>query len=188
MPLEHEQRLLDQIERELYAEDPKFASTVRGTRLRRPARRRRIQGIALFVVGVALLVLGVVIPVLRVADVPVVSVLGFLVMFFGVMMAVTSLHHSDSGGANSHDDGGGGSPPAARALSRSAWRNVSASASKANSTTANPRFSPRGGARILVRGHGPHRLAGHGFLPGSVRASRASLAGLVRTRSPRGPG
>jgi len=90
MPLsEHEQRLLDQIERELYAEDPKFASTVRGTRLRRPARRRRIQGIALFVVGVALLVLGVVIPVLRVADVPVVSVLGFLVMFFGVMMAAS---------------------------------------------------------------------------------------------------
>ncbi|WP_020660657.1 DUF3040 domain-containing protein [Amycolatopsis benzoatilytica] len=107
MPLsEHEQRLLDQIERELYAEDPKFASTVRGTRLRRPARRRRIQGIALFVVGVALLVLGAVIPVLRVADVPVVSVLGFLVMFFGVMMAVTSLHQSDSG-KNSHDDGGG---------------------------------------------------------------------------------
>ncbi|WP_409179403.1 DUF3040 domain-containing protein [Amycolatopsis sp. VS8301801F10] len=115
MPLsEHEQRLLDQIERELYAEDPKFASTVRGTRLRRPARRRRIQGIALFVVGVALLVLGVVIPVLRVADVPVVSVLGFLVMFFGVMMAVTSLRHSDSGGANSHDDGGGGGKPTGR--------------------------------------------------------------------------
>lgn len=35
MPLsEHEQRLLDQIERELYAEDPKFASTVRGARFR----------------------------------------------------------------------------------------------------------------------------------------------------------
>ena len=27
---EHEQRLLEQIERALYAEDPKFASTVRG--------------------------------------------------------------------------------------------------------------------------------------------------------------
>ncbi|GAA4546888.1 DUF3040 domain-containing protein [Amycolatopsis samaneae] len=92
MPLsEHEQRLLDQIERELYAEDPKFASTVRGTRLRRPARRRRIQGIALFVVGVALLVLGVVVPLFRVADIPLISVLGFLVMFFGVVMAVTSI-------------------------------------------------------------------------------------------------
>lgn len=90
MPLsEHEQRLLDQIEAELYAEDPKFASTVRGTRMRRPARRRRIQGIVLFVVGVALLVLGVVVP-FRVAEIPLVSVLGFLVMFFGVLLAVTS--------------------------------------------------------------------------------------------------
>jgi hypothetical protein len=100
MPLsEHEQRLLDQIERELYAEDPKFASTVRGTRLRRPARRRRIQGITLFVVGVALLVLGVVVP-FRVAEIPLVSVLGFVVMFFGALIALTSLRH--------HGDGEGG--------------------------------------------------------------------------------
>ncbi|EMD26918.1 DUF3040 domain-containing protein [Amycolatopsis azurea] len=115
MPLsEHEQRLLDQIERELYAEDPKFASTVRGTRLRRPARRRRLQGIALFVVGVALLVLGVVVNI-RVAEIPVISVLGFLVMFFGVMMAVTSIRHGaeseggkDSGGPGAGGGGGGG--------------------------------------------------------------------------------
>ncbi len=59
MPLsEHEQRLLEQIERALYAEDPKFASTVRGGKLRRPSRRRRVQGIALFVLGVVMLVLG----------------------------------------------------------------------------------------------------------------------------------
>lgn len=91
MPLsEHEQRLLDQIERELYAEDPKFASTVRGARFRRPARRRRIQGIALFVVGVALLVLGVMVRALWVADVPLMSVFGFVVMFAGVVLAVMS--------------------------------------------------------------------------------------------------
>ena len=60
MPLsEHEQRLLDQIERALYAEDPKFASTVRGGRLRKPTRRRRLQGVALFVVGLVMLVLGI---------------------------------------------------------------------------------------------------------------------------------
>ncbi|WP_328611434.1 DUF3040 domain-containing protein [Amycolatopsis sp. NBC_00345] len=116
MPLsEHEQRLLDQIERELYAEDPKFASTVRGTRMRRPARRRRIQGIALFVVGVALLVLGVVVPVLRVADIPLISVLGFLVMFFGVMMAVTSIRQGDSGkDSGPHGSGGGGGKQSSR--------------------------------------------------------------------------
>jgi uncharacterized membrane protein len=110
MPLsEHEQRLLDQIERELYAEDPKFASTVRGARLRRPARRRRIQGIALFAVGIALLVLGVVVP-FRVAEIPLVSVLGFLVMFLGVMLAVTSIrHHAEregKGGPGSRAAGG----------------------------------------------------------------------------------
>src|SRR3954451_6746089 len=94
MPLsEHEQRLLDQIERELYAEDPKFASTVRGARLRRPVRRRRLQGIALFVVGVALLVVGVMVRALWVAEIPLASVLGFLVMFFGVAVAVMSGRH-----------------------------------------------------------------------------------------------
>jgi hypothetical protein len=114
MPLsEHEQRLLDQIERELYAEDPKFASTVRGTRLRRPARRRRIQGIALFVVGVALLVLGVIVP-FRVAEIPLVSVLGFLVMFFGVMLGAPSIRNlpeSDGKDGGSGSRGGGKQPP-----------------------------------------------------------------------------
>lgn len=118
MPLsEHEQRLLDQIERELYAEDPKFASTVRGTRLRRPARRRRIQGVALFVVGVALLVLGVVVK-FRVAEIPLISVLGFLVMFFGVMMAVTSIRQTADGEGGKSDGGsgppGGGGKPSPR--------------------------------------------------------------------------
>ncbi|TVT36593.1 DUF3040 domain-containing protein [Amycolatopsis rhizosphaerae] len=94
MPLsEHEQRLLDQIERELYAEDPKFASTVRGARFHRPARRRRIQGIALFVVGVALLVVGVMVKALWVAQVPLASVFGFLVMFLGVVLAMMSGRH-----------------------------------------------------------------------------------------------
>lgn len=39
MPLsDHEQRMLDQIESALYAEDPKFASSVRGGTLRAPPR------------------------------------------------------------------------------------------------------------------------------------------------------
>ncbi|MBW4720127.1 DUF3040 domain-containing protein [Saccharothrix obliqua] len=94
MPLsEHEQRLLDQIERALYAEDPKFASTVRGAKLRKPSRRRRIQGIVLFAVGVALLVTGVMLP--KLAGIPVVSVVGFLMMFFGVLLTVTTLRRGD---------------------------------------------------------------------------------------------
>lgn len=88
MPLsEHEQRLLEQIERALYAEDPKFASTVRGAKMRVPSRRRRIQGVALLVLGLVLLVVGVMVP-LRVFEVPIISVFGFLVMFAGAVIAL----------------------------------------------------------------------------------------------------
>ena len=101
MPLsEHEQRMLDQIERALYAEDPKFASTVRGGRLQRPSRLRRLQGIAVFVLGLILLVVGVVIPV-KPADIPVVSVVGFLVMFGGAVIVLSALR---SGGQESDEE------------------------------------------------------------------------------------
>ncbi|GAA1335889.1 DUF3040 domain-containing protein [Saccharothrix algeriensis] len=104
MPLsEHEQRLLDQIERALYAEDPKFASTVRGAKLRKPSRRRRIQGIVLFAVGVALLVTGVMLP--KLAGIPVVSVVGFLVMFFGVLLTVTTLRRGEQGAEEPAEEG-----------------------------------------------------------------------------------
>jgi hypothetical protein len=90
MPLsDHEQRMLDQIESALYAEDPKFASSVRGGNLRAPSTRRRLQGVALFVVGLALLVSGVAIPATQIGGFPVLSVLGFLVMFSGVVFAIT---------------------------------------------------------------------------------------------------
>jgi hypothetical protein len=45
---EHEQRLLEQMERALHAEDPKFASALQGDKLRRRLRRR----VAVAVVGV----------------------------------------------------------------------------------------------------------------------------------------
>lgn len=97
MPLsEHEQRLLDQIERALYAEDPKFASNVRGARMRSRPHRRRIQGIALFVLGLLLLVAGVMLPV-RPVGIPVVSVLGFLVMFAGAVVAIFSRRPAGDG-------------------------------------------------------------------------------------------
>jgi DUF3040 family protein len=89
---EHEQRLLDQIERALYAEDPKFVSTVRGGRLRKPTRRRRLQGVLLFLLGLVLLVVGVAVPQLWLASsFPVLSVVGFLVMLGGAVLAVTSV-------------------------------------------------------------------------------------------------
>ena len=90
MPLsDHEQRMLDQIESALYAEDPKFASSVRGGNLRAPSARRRLQGIALFVVGLAMLVSGVAINATWIGGLPILSVIGFIVMFGGVVFAVT---------------------------------------------------------------------------------------------------
>jgi hypothetical protein len=90
MPLsDHEQRMLDQIESALYAEDPKFASSVRGGHLRAPSARRRLQGAGLFVLGLAMLVSGVAFKATMIGGFPVLSVLGFVVMFAGVVFAVT---------------------------------------------------------------------------------------------------
>ncbi|WP_197374704.1 DUF3040 domain-containing protein [Mycolicibacterium baixiangningiae] len=90
MPLsDHEQRMLDQIESALYAEDPKFASSVRGGTLRAPSARRRLQGVALFVVGLAMLVSGVAFKATMIGSFPILSVIGFIVMFGGVVYAIT---------------------------------------------------------------------------------------------------
>jgi Protein of unknown function (DUF3040) len=90
MPLsDHEQRMLEQIESALYAEDPKFASSVRGGGLRAPTTRRRIQGVALFVIGLAMLVSGVAFKATMIGSFPILSFFGFLVMFGGVVFAIT---------------------------------------------------------------------------------------------------
>ncbi|MGW6374938.1 DUF3040 domain-containing protein [Rhodococcus sp. NPDC055112] len=81
MPLsEHEQRMLDQIESALYAEDPKFASSVRGGRMRAASSKRRLQAGALFFLGLVLLVAGVALP-FKPGGFPIISLLGFVVMF-----------------------------------------------------------------------------------------------------------
>ena len=90
MPLsEHEQRMLDQIESALYAEDPKFASSVRGGTLRAPSTRRRLQGTGLFIAGLAMLVAGVAVKATMIGGFPILSVLGFVVMFAGVVFAIS---------------------------------------------------------------------------------------------------
>ncbi|MGZ4505757.1 MAG: DUF3040 domain-containing protein [Blastococcus sp.] len=84
MPLsEHEQRLLEQIERALVDDDPKFASTVRTGDRRLKARRTMQLGALLIVVGLALLVGGGAVA----RSVPL-GVLGFLVMFGGAALGV----------------------------------------------------------------------------------------------------
>ncbi len=105
MPLsEHEQRLLEQMERALYAEDPKFASALEGTGLRAYTRRRVYQAAAGFVVGIALLMGGMV------AQQIWVSVVGFLVMLGCAVLAVTGWKRGPAG----HHATGAGSAPAPR--------------------------------------------------------------------------
>ncbi|UZJ23535.1 DUF3040 domain-containing protein [Rhodococcus antarcticus] len=89
MPLsEHEQRLLDQIESALYADDPKFASNVRGARVRTATRKRRLQAVFLFVLGLVVLIAGVALGLPTIAVVAV-SVVGFLMMFGSAVVLVT---------------------------------------------------------------------------------------------------
>ena len=116
MPLsDHEQRMLDQIESALYAEDPKFASSVRGGGFRAPTARRRLQGVALFVIGLAMLVSGVAFKATMIGNFPILSVFGFIVMFGGVIFAITGPRRSKSsdraasGGRQRRVKGSGGS-------------------------------------------------------------------------------
>lgn len=80
---DEEQRLLEQMEAALAAEDPKFVHTLRGTQTRRLHRRRALVAGLGFVVGLTALVAGMELGV-------VVSVLGFLAMLASTILALTS--------------------------------------------------------------------------------------------------
>jgi Protein of unknown function (DUF3040) len=88
---EHEQRLLDQIERALYAEDPKFASTVRLTDLRSHMRRRLRRAALVLALGFGLMLAGVV------AQKFVLGVAGFVVMLGALLLALSSWKRLGSG-------------------------------------------------------------------------------------------
>jgi hypothetical protein len=97
---EEELRLLEQMERALVAEDPKFASALRGTSLRRNARRRSFVAAGFFVVGVVVLMTGAVI-----AN-TLVGILGFVVMLGSAVVALSSWRGQDAA-ASEHPAGGG---------------------------------------------------------------------------------
>jgi hypothetical protein len=80
---DNEQRLLEQMERALYAEDPKFASTMRGAARRSGSARRLMIGIGALIVGLVLLVVGVARPNVAL------GVLGFVSMLAGTAYAVS---------------------------------------------------------------------------------------------------
>ena len=102
MPLsEHEQRLLDQIERALYQEDPKFASTVKSTDLRTHMRRRLRRAAFVLVVGFVLLLTGL-IGFGGSALGTGIGVAGFVVMVGALLLAMTAWKRLQPGGADLH--------------------------------------------------------------------------------------
>ncbi|MCU1569290.1 MAG: hypothetical protein JWR33_31 [Naasia sp.] len=108
MPLsEQEQRLLDEMERNLYQNDAEFVATVGGRR-GRISYTALVVGVLVAVLGVAVLVAGV---VLRQ---PIIGVGGFVVMFAGVLVALGSPRRpsaaprsTPSRGGRGHSSGGG---------------------------------------------------------------------------------
>ncbi len=82
MPLsDHEQRLLEQIEQALYAEDPKFATSVSSRSMRSHPRRKLVLAVVGGIAGLALVAVGVTLH-------PLVIVLGFLLAVASAALAV----------------------------------------------------------------------------------------------------
>jgi hypothetical protein len=94
MPLsEQEQRLLEEMERSLYQNDADFVATV-SARRGRPNYTLLVVGVLIAVAGIAVLVTGVIVRQ------PLVGVLGFAVMFAGVLLAVAPPRRAVSGAAS----------------------------------------------------------------------------------------
>jgi hypothetical protein len=88
---EEELRLLEQMERALVEEDPKLASTLRGTSFRRSARRRAILAGLVFAVGVAVLMTG------AITQLWPVGIVGFVIMLGSATVALGSLRGHQGG-------------------------------------------------------------------------------------------
>ncbi|RKN42295.1 DUF3040 domain-containing protein [Streptomyces hoynatensis] len=105
MPLsDHEQRMLEQMERALYAEDPKFATALEGNELRTHPRRRIYQAVAGFVLGIALLMGGMVAHDQWIW----LSVVGFLIMLGCAVVVVTGWRKTPSQGGGQQGRARGG--------------------------------------------------------------------------------
>jgi Protein of unknown function (DUF3040) len=83
---DEEQRLLEQMEAALAAEDPKLVNALRGTSVRRVHRRRAALAGVGFFAGLGLLIAGISIN-------PFLSVLGFVIMVAAAVTAIYSWQH-----------------------------------------------------------------------------------------------
>lgn len=109
MPLsEHEQRLLEQMEQALYADDPKFASNLRSSG-GSANRGRAALGVLAVLAGLGLLVAGV-------AIAPALGVAGFTIMLIGAVITYSAFTESARSKNVAPDTPEGiDIPPAARA-------------------------------------------------------------------------
>jgi hypothetical protein len=82
---EHEQRLLEQIEQALYAEDPKFASSVRSARPRGRTRTLLAAAIAGIIAGIVVVMVGLT------KNLIALGVVGFILIVVGAFAAVSAL-------------------------------------------------------------------------------------------------
>lgn len=111
MPLsEEEQRLLEQMEQALVAEDPKFASALRGSALVARSRRHAILAVLGFLAGVAALMIG------AISALTAVAVVGFVLMLASAYVFVTAWRRVQQGGeeASSPQQTSSGEKPASR--------------------------------------------------------------------------
>ncbi len=93
VPLSDEElRLLDQMERALIEEDPKFASTLRGATMRRSARRRSILAGVAFAAGITILMAG------AIFNLWYVGIVGFVIMLASASVALGAMRGQQQAG------------------------------------------------------------------------------------------
>jgi len=103
---DHEQRLLDEIEQALYAEDPKFAASVRSARARSRTRRSAILCVIGVIAGLALVLVGLITSLIAL------SVVGFVLVVGACGYGVQLLRGRESASGSGPSAGGGSAPRA----------------------------------------------------------------------------
>jgi Protein of unknown function (DUF3040) len=109
MPLsEHEQKMLDEMERQLFADDPRLARAFAPKKSSRRSGRRIAIGLGGVVVGLGILVLAVSLPAVWL------GVIAFLGMLAGAVYAVTAPGPATQDGSSGPDGGEGPGPSTPR--------------------------------------------------------------------------
>jgi len=95
MPLsEHEQRVLEQMERALTAEDPQLVSTLTGSRKSRSTRGSLALSVSMVLVGIGTLLGGLI------SKMTIVGVIGFALALAGIYLAISRISAPKLGKSN----------------------------------------------------------------------------------------